>query len=83
MTPTRYFVLLPIGVTAEPGLCPACDLIMDDSGCRLRHDWRVRPEAQQTTGLSRVMEVLCRGRVPAHPVVPCPACAKKQTEEVA
>ena len=71
-TATRYVVLLP-NLDPLAGVCPACDGIMDDSGCRIGVSYGVRPAARRRTGIGHFVEVFCRG-VPAHPIRPCPAC---------
>lgn len=67
-----------IALLANPaplgGVCPACDRIMDESGCRIGEmNSVVRDDARSRTGIGRVVEVFCEG-TPAYPVVDCPAC---------
>ncbi len=67
----RFVVLLwdpaPLG-----GICPACERIMDESGCRLGQNF-LTPDLAQTHGIGRVVETFCTG-APTAPVVTCPAC---------
>ncbi len=60
--------------SADPlgGVCPACDAVMDESGCRLGDDLASRDPAR-TRGIARVVEVFCKG-TPVFPIVECPAC---------
>ena len=69
---TRYVAVLTSSAPLS-GRCPACGEILDDSGCRLGDNYRVRPAAQRRTGIGRVVEVFCMG-VPTQPVLDCPAC---------
>ena len=67
---TRFVALLhspaPLG-----GICPVCDQIMDESGCRIGdHCIGTSP-----SGISQVVEVFCTG-MPTVPVRECPACAR-------
>ena len=68
---TRYVVVLASPVPS--GVCPVCNQIMDDGGCRLGARYSVTAAARCRTGIRRIVEVFCRG-VPAHPIRPCPAC---------
>ena len=65
---TRYVALLrdpaPLG-----GICPACDAVMDESGCRIGDHLRGTSPA----GITQVVEVFCEG-TPTVPVQECPAC---------
>jgi hypothetical protein len=65
---TRYVALLrdpePLG-----GICPACDGVMDETGCRIGDHF----VGASPAGISQVVEVFCHG-TPAAPVVDCPAC---------
>ena len=69
---TRYVALLrssaPLG-----GVCPACEHVMDETGCRIGDRFGVRPEARRRTGVGQVVEVWCAG-TPTAPVRPCPVC---------
>lgn len=67
----RLVALLP---TASPlgGICPACDTVMDESGCRLGEDLLSR-DPGRTRGIARVVEVFCAG-TPSLPIMECPAC---------
>lgn len=67
----RLVALLP---TSSPlgGICPACDAVMDESGCRLGEDLVSRDPAR-TRGIARIVEVFCNG-TPALPTVECLAC---------
>ncbi len=69
---TRYFVLLSSSRTFD-GVCPACEQVMDDGGCRLGSSYGVQATVQRRTGIRGIVEVYCQG-VPAHPIHPCPAC---------
>ena len=66
---TRFVALLgeplPLG-----GACPACDQIMDESGCRIGERALVDDPAR---GIAQVVEVFCHG-TPTLPRVPCPSC---------
>lgn len=68
---TRYIALL-----RDPGplrgLCPACDQVMDESGCRIG-DHLVSRDPDQTRGVAHIVEVFCHG-APTVPTVTCPAC---------
>ncbi len=68
---TRFVALLrspaPLG-----GICPACERVMDESGCRIG-DNLVTPDLAQTHGVGRVVETFCTGK-PTVPLVDCPAC---------
>jgi hypothetical protein len=69
----RYVALLrdpaPLG-----GICPACDQVMDESGCRVG-EHVVSRDLSLTRGIAQVIEVFCAG-APAAPVVGCPSCAE-------
>jgi len=69
---TRFVALLrdprPLG-----GICPACDAVMDESGCRLGVHYGVKPAAVARTGVAQIVEVFCQGE-PTVPVQECPAC---------
>jgi hypothetical protein len=65
---TRFVALLRDPAPLD-GICPACDGIMDDSGCRIGDHF----VGASPLGISQVVEVLCEGR-PTAPVVECPAC---------
>jgi len=64
----RYIALLrdpaPLG-----GICPACDQVMDESGCRIGDHF----VGTSPSGISQVVEVFCEG-TPSVPVQDCPAC---------
>jgi hypothetical protein len=68
MMPTRYVALLasraPLG-----GICPACDAVMDESGCRIGDHF----VGTSPNGISQVIEVFCAG-TPTTPITECPAC---------
>ena len=68
----RYVVLLK---TAGPlgGRCPACDGVMDATGCRIGDHRRVDRAARRRTGIAQLVEVFCTG-VPKFPVEACPSC---------
>jgi hypothetical protein len=68
---TRYVVLLREAAPLR-GCCPACDSVMDASGCRIGDDVRTH-DPDQTRGITRVVEVFCKGH-PTAPIVECPAC---------
>jgi hypothetical protein len=77
-------VIVILGEVAPfAGLCPVCDGVMDDSGCRIGPwgDRQVRPAARARTGIARVVEMECLGR-PAHPVAPCPSCSADSSEDL-
>jgi hypothetical protein len=65
---TRYVALLrspaPLG-----GICPACDGVMDETGCRIGDHFR----GTSPSGTRQVVEVFCQG-TPIVPVEACPAC---------
>jgi hypothetical protein len=67
---TRFVALIrdptPLG-----GVCPACDAVMDESGCRLGDHFTSRNPAR--TGVAQVVEVFCKG-MPSIPAEECPAC---------
>ena len=68
---TRFIALLrdpaPLG-----GICPACDGVMDESGCRItRH--AISKDLALTHGVAQVVEVFCLGS-PTGPIVTCPSC---------
>ena len=69
---TRYVALLrdpaPLG-----GVCPACDQVMDESGCRIG-DHLISRDPARSRGIAQVVEVFCEG-TPTGPVRACPACA--------
>jgi hypothetical protein len=64
----RYVALLrdpaPLG-----GICPACDQVMDVSGCRVGDHF----VGTSPSGISQVIEVFCEG-TPSVPVNECPVC---------
>jgi hypothetical protein len=66
---TRYVALLchprPLG-----GICPACEGVMDQSGCRIGDHAR----GTSPSGIRQVVEVFCAG-TPTAPVTECPLCA--------
>ncbi len=72
MSPERYVALL---ATAAPlgGRCPACDGVMDETGCRIG-EHLVSHDPSLTRGIAQVIEVFCAG-APVAPVVECPSCA--------
>lgn len=65
---TRFVALLrspaPLG-----GICPACDQVMDESGCRIGDHFR----GTSPSGISQVVEVFCEG-TPTTPIVECSVC---------
>ncbi len=65
---TRYVALLrstaPLG-----GMCPACERVMDESGCRIGDHF----VGTSPTGISQVVEVFCEG-TPTIAAQECPAC---------
>lgn len=58
-----------------PGTCPACDGILDDSGCRLGNRVVLDDEVRRETGWTVAVETFCECD-PVHPVRGCPACAR-------
>ncbi len=65
---TRYVALLRDPAPLR-GICPACDSVMDESGCRIGDHFR----GTSPLGITQVVEVFCNG-TPSRPVVECPAC---------
>lgn len=65
---TRFVALLrssaPLG-----GICPACERIMDESGCRIGDHF----VGSSPSGIRQVVEVFCAG-TPTTPIVECPVC---------
>jgi hypothetical protein len=65
---TRYIALLrsqaPLG-----GICPVCDGVMDERGCRIG-DHLV---GTSPSGICQVVEVWCAG-APTTAVTECPVC---------
>ena len=70
---TRFVALLR-DLAPLHGLCPACEGIMDDTGCAIGDHLIVKPAARKRTGIAQVIEVFCTG-TPTVPVRECPACA--------
>ena len=72
---TRYVALLrdpaPLG-----GVCPACEHIMDESGCRIGAH-RVSVDPRLTRGIAQAIEVFCLG-APAAPIIACPSCTSAE-----
>ncbi len=68
---TRYVALLRSPAPLA-GICPACDRIMDESGCRIGDSF-VSHDPARSHGIARVVEVFCEG-TPTVPVQACPAC---------
>jgi hypothetical protein len=66
-----------IAILASPaalgGICPSCDQVMDETGCRIVDHFLVTPAARQRTGIGQIVEVFCEG-TPTHPVHECPCC---------
>ena len=69
---TRFVALLR-NLAPLAGRCPACRGVMDETGCRIGDDFRVRLAARRRTGIGRVVEVFCKG-APTAPVIECPVC---------
>lgn len=63
---TRYIALLRDPAPLH-GFCPACDQVMDESGCRIGDHVR----GTSPSGISQVVEVFCEG-IPTGRVVECP-----------
>jgi hypothetical protein len=70
--PVTRFITLLRDPAPLAGICPACERIMDEAGCRIGDNF-VTPDLTRTKGIGRVVEVFCTG-APTAPVVPCPAC---------
>ncbi len=68
---TRFVALLRDPAPLR-GLCPACESVMDESGCRMG-DHLVSRDPARTRGIAHIVEVFCHG-VPSVPIAPCPAC---------
>jgi len=68
---TRYIALLRKS-TPLAGVCPACDSVMDDTGCRIG-DHFVSSDPARSHGIAQVVEVFCEG-TPTLPVYECPVC---------
>ena len=74
---TRFIILLK-RVTPLRGLCPACDQVMDDSGCRVTKAADVTHDPNRT-GIRLVLEVECVGS-PVYPFAACPCCSGHKGE---
>ncbi len=63
--------LVALLTSAAPlrGICPACEQVMDESGCRVGDHF----VGTSPLGISQVVEVFCEG-TPTGPVQHCPAC---------
>lgn len=57
------------------GICPACDVAMDTSGCRILRRYRPPRAERRRTGIEEAIEVLCLG-TPTRPIHDCPHCAQ-------
>ena len=68
---TRYVALLRDPAPLR-GICPACDRVMDESGCRLG-EHLVSRDIAHTKGIAQIVEAFCCG-APAVSIVECPAC---------
>jgi hypothetical protein len=70
---TRYIALLrepaPLG-----GICPACDRVMDETGCRIGGRFVVKAKARARTGVGQIVETWCTGTATSA-VFDCPAHA--------
>jgi hypothetical protein len=68
----RYIALLwdatPLG-----GVCPACEHVMDESGCRIG-DHFISKDTALTEGIAQIVEIFCAAPPTAVVVVECPAC---------
>ena len=65
---TRYVALFR-DPSLLGGICPACDAVMDESGCRIGDHYR----GTSPMGIRQVVEAFCEG-MPTVPVQECPAC---------
>jgi hypothetical protein len=68
---TRYIALLRDSVPLA-GVCPACNGVMDETGCRIG-DHFVSSDPVRSHGIAQVVEVFCEG-TPTLPVRECPGC---------
>lgn len=60
------------------GRCPACEGIMDVTGCRITYAGDIVKDPLNT-GIRRVYTVDCLGE-PTGPTLPCPCCASHPGE---
>lgn len=70
--PERHFVLFA-SLARPAGRCPACDGVMDETGCRIGDYFFLKPHARARTGIAQIIEVFCEA-TPTARAVECPAC---------